>query len=188
MIEYDNVEYANSRLSETVVRRKSDGELIYINRVRSLTQVEGYVVGDESNNTNERLSDLDLMPLPLGYTNTVYGSFFITRLPCRRFKQGTNWSNLRLVGSMSRPNRSSYVLLKQPVQNIYPSIDEAICICEDFAKSAAISRNFSLTYRGELFYRGHIKEPVGTVNMDNGLISLSPDKSYLLDVFNLEVT
>lgn len=186
MVTYADADYANSRLSETVVLNKRTTKLFYVRYVSSMSSVNGYEV-DTSEDRIVRLADLDLMPLPLGYTNTSHGAFYLTRTPCRRFKQGSNWSNLRLVGYPGRASRSSYKLLLQPVFCNYPSIEEALSLCEDTIASVAISRNFCVSANGLLMYKGHVKTPVGRVNLDNAQIKLDQDYSYLNDVFDLEV-
>ena len=141
IVNYGNdFEYANSRLSGTVVRIKE--KPVYVSHVLEDSGVaEGYFTL-----TNEPfecdLCELFLPPVPLGYVNTKEGCTFGQRIPTRHYKQGLNGSNF--YGREFRPGYKN-VDTARTILGLYPSpMEVAEYVLNGEVSSKAFSRNFAL--------------------------------------------
>jgi hypothetical protein len=99
--------------------------------------------------------NLDIRPVPIGYVNMNTRCLFITRAPQRRYKQGLNESNIRVLTQRHwepRINLRDLLLSKnmaRTVNNEYPSLEQ--CLEElRTKKSQAFCRRFAVQNEKEL--------------------------------------
>jgi hypothetical protein len=185
---YDEWDYADTRLRGSVVGSKigpvevvnvaptADGEpLCHVYQISS------------SNQSVLRLGDLDMTPLPLGFANMGPDAGYLYRSPARRYKQGLTTATLRSAHFRFRlPNSlMNFKPLLQPVDNKYPTIEESLEMLDDYFGSVAVSRDVALTDKGKVLWRT-TPEPVGTVNWDNGVLTLDEKFKFLSDVMALK--
>ncbi len=120
MIDYaGDIAYADSRLSDSVVRSEDRDELVYVYRVRG-DGVNIYYLSDRTEATVP-LESLDLVPFPMGYTVCPGNGgrvTYLSRIPARRFRQGltqqTLWSSFGRVHFNTKVVNDAY---KQPKLN-----------------------------------------------------------------------
>ena len=150
-------EYARSRLTGSVVRRKGVG--VYVDNVNLDGDCSILELG-ENDYTIVPLSELDVSPTPLGYVNTNKGVTYAYRKPARYYKQGLTTSNFA-----GRPFKVDLMSkdLASTIRGVFPKLLACLedVICEE-APSRAFSRDFAFSGNYErgtrLFYRG---KPVG---------------------------
>lgn len=164
---YDNLEYAQKRLSKTVVRHK-DGRVFFITGVVMLEEEKGLFCQGYLINLNKghedaivNLKDIDLTPVPLGYLNFSKKGLksvcaWSCRIPIRQcWRQGllgTNFYGVNHDGSII--DFPPLEVLTRTIHNKYPTYKQALeAIKNKEAISIAFSRNFALD-KDELFYKG----------------------------------
>lgn len=188
----DSVEYAHSRLAESVVVHKN--RLVYVNRVRRTNDRNNTEVVDLESGNGEivPLEELDCSPIRnLGYTIINGQAVFVVRKFIRRYKQGITWR-----ACYKRPElreldfgggwrtQQAFIL---PYKGKYPKVTSALAMVEDvYYNSVPVSRSFAIDARGDLTYKGQ-PEVVGSVNLDNGDLHLRPDFQYLREVLDNQV-
>lgn len=182
MLYADDPEYASRRLDGTFVRL-TNGSPVYIvrtnldsnNRVQHLVEYLETGTADYVKHT-----DLDLLPIPLGFVNHERQMIYICRKPMRRdWKQGLSQTSMAGYGNY-RPADLPHRTLVQPIKNTYPSFSATLDGIRGVS-SQAFSREFGLlndknTREVRLIYR---KYPVGTVK--NRRLTLCPEKTFLVE-------
>lgn len=137
-------EYANSRLSDTIVLK--DKIPVYVYRVGSNGVVEYRTLGDFSKEGNCSISDLDLTPLALGFLNTSIKTSYLYRVPTRNWKQGLRLQQIHYVeGSRNKEISVDSQSFINCLLGIYPNLTRCVenIHCEE-AIARAFSRTFSL--------------------------------------------
>lgn len=196
----DDLEYASSRLSNSLVRAKQyDIGLVKVSKFLnggdnkfSAAKIQGL---DKNLNTVFVASkDIEFCPGPLGYVNTLGdGAMYVTRMPIRRdYKQGLRSNQLMVVngGSANRsPLRESaldthaFLLgLCDCMFNVYPKFEKVLDLVEDTGAAVAISKHFAVSDNFSLLYRG---QKVGGVT-GNGELKLSTKFNFLEDELTIE--
>lgn len=122
---------------------------------------------------------LDIRPPRLGYMNTRRNSYYVSRVPVRRYKQGLNRQNiavgaLNIEPGLNRGDTIRCVELARCILNKYPSLDECLEKLQDGRNACAFHRHWAITAGGELHYRGN---PVGAYQKGN--LKLTEDYCYL---------
>lgn len=175
----DNPAYASERLGDTVVRL-CNGELIYVNNVGSVGRVSAYKITDFNSSFYCTLDDVDIEPLPLGWTMYGRNCDFISRRPVRRYKQGTHWGNISGVrlDDYGGRNVHNYTLLETAVYNKYPDWNTALQLVEDVYRKAALSRDFAIDEEHRLWYKS-LYDPIGVFNTKDQRIYLNANRFYL---------
>ncbi len=134
-------DYAGTRLRDTVVRY--GGEPVYVYSVDEDGMAEIQTMS-KSNEPHKRvpMEDLDLSPVPLGYSNTTRGCSFTSRMPTRHYKQGLNGVNMQCRPSgVNHTSRSLY----KTIMGIYPTVRDCFeALTTDEVDSISFSRNFAL--------------------------------------------
>ncbi len=152
---YETAEEANLRLSGTVFMRGD--------QVVECTQAYGNPIlvtltsGPNFREPNDvRLDDpsLNYRDLKCGYVNLAGGAVYLSRRPCRRYKQGLSRENVFVSSEFHTGQRPTFnVVARDPgfrdlQRGIFPSIEEA---CQRLTaegdihpKSVAIKREFAL--------------------------------------------
>ena len=165
LIEYDNLEYARSRLAGTIVRDKKG-------KARSIVAVDKgsldkkiYVIHSglgESNlkNKTDAIENMDLTPVRLGFAHSIgeYGISYLTRQPRRNdWRQGLRPNSLasswgddsRYVGN----NDLRRVIEGVGYLNFHLAVDEVennggfTSICPNWAMGYGGSSNLGLYYK-----------------------------------------
>ena len=178
----DNTGYAHERLSDTVIRL-CNGELVYVSSVGSNGRASCYKLDNFNKTLTVKLDDLDVEPLPLGWT--IYGRDcdFVSRRPVRRYKQGTHWGNITGVRLDRYGGRSAsnYRLLEPVVYNNYPSWSTALQLVEDVYDKAPLNRDFAIDSKMRLWYKSY-PDSIGVYNERDQRIYLDATRSYLSEV------
>ena len=159
---YEEADYANNRLRETVVRLK-DGTPIQIivilnsdtvNYIDLLNRKEGIC----------KLSDLNIDPVPLGYCNTQSKCTYLVRMPMRQdWKQGLRFNSLRDING--RKVDFNYYTIAHTIMGKFPSLSECIDKFSNTSKnpfntdqrnikSIAFNRDFCIKDGELLEYKG----------------------------------
>lgn len=171
---YEEADYANNRLKETIVRLK-DGKPILILSVRSEQEI---VYSDLSQDCSGvcTLSDLNIDPVPLGYCNINNLSRYLVRMPMRQdWKQGLRSNSLRDIAG--RRVEIQYKYLVDTIMGKFPSFKAAIDRINDKPKnpfrekdgkilSIAFNRDFCIKEENLIEYKGVFV--VGTYTKNGG--------------------
>jgi len=112
--------------------------------------------------------DLNIRPVPLGYVNGVYKSWYVRRSPERKYKQGLSASNIRIKGpemAMTRDDFIQSVGLSKCVLNEYPSFENALSYVRKNGGQRAFSRRFCIVRDEGLASEvlAHRGQSVGTI-------------------------
>lgn len=171
----DDYEYANSRLTETIVRLK--GEPVFIHRVGPGMITSYNKLNGEGGIESCMASDLDLRPVTLGYCNYNKFACYLTRVPMRRdWRQGLRRGNfLSLTGAPAE--RIPYESLRQVIMNDYPTFKAALEAVKKI-KSMAWHRHWAVDCHGQLLHKG-AERPVGTIR--DGVPELASKYFYLAE-------
>lgn len=139
---YDDIDYARSRLSGTVVFHK--GSPVYVYNVHSWDEVEVASCGRYSIHYYCPFNELDLNPPKLGFVNTDYQCQYLVRDPARQWKQGFRQNQISREGFRT-PNINS-VEMSNMYRNVYPSLDNCIELlsCGE-AESQAFHKLFAIS-------------------------------------------
>lgn len=139
---YDgDFEYANSRLSESVVRYNDVP--IMVHAINNDGRVEGSSLVD-GHGINCNLDELDLVPVQLGYVNYDGRAHYVMRKPVRRdWRQGLRHNNM--VSDTVPVPALPWACVAKTINNEYPTFEQArlmlkgkrgvtsIAWCRDFA-------------------------------------------------------
>lgn len=196
MIQYnvqrDSIEYIDSRLRNTVVMDQG-GDLVYVNRVGLFgepNQTADVIYLHNGLHSIVNVETLNCSPLKsLGYSVLGNKSCFITRRPCRRYRQGFSWTSGQLIpfGPLPEGRWQSYKCLLVPHKKRYPRLTEALVMVQDMEwESVPITRFLSVNDRFQAMYRGG-NDPVGVINADNGNLRLLEKYRYLTEVCEAEL-
>lgn len=142
----DDYEYADSRLSGTIV--KHGNSLVYIKSVYNDGSFAGVIIMPDEEDIAGRAQDLDLSPIKLGYSNFTGSPEYIVRIPARKYKQGLSVNNLRQGSGGDRPI-DSYLQLLDSHENNYPPL--ATCLEE----GGAWCRTWAVVGK-RLFHKGKL--------------------------------
>lgn len=185
MFTYTEADYASSRLDGTCIR-DNQGNLVYVQHIsgqRASTCYDLKTLEAKS----LRLNELDATPIPLGMTQISEESYFLHRKAVRRYRQGVSWESLSGYTGPSLPrDHTAYRVLLQPVENVYPTWEAALLMLEDRYKSVAVSRNFAVTEKGQVFYRQTRDFPCGKLTKTNR-VALDSSFEFVKELFQLEV-
>jgi hypothetical protein len=179
--------YAISRLSNSWVFQKDRKKGLRFIRDIRVNHLEPTFSASDLINSNEDLQpakeikgkDIDTCIGRIGYVNSVLpdrepSAMYISRLPIRRdYKQGLRASSLVFIKAMSSTSvgerwfNNNIKSISAAIRGEYPSLGEALDIIDDsYERDVAINRNFALTSRFKLAYKGAV---VGAVSKDDRL-------------------
>jgi hypothetical protein len=168
---YGDLDYARSRLIETIVLLKTINEPVRVDNIQRRTEVLVTPLNIALPQQWVRLDDLDINPVKLGYINLEKESYYISRTPMRRdWRQG-----LRVQGLRTPDGRSfncSAIQLAKTIKGDYPKLRNCFNPNNNpfipSPNSIAFSRDFAVQ-KSNLWFKGI--ENVGEI---------SPDKSFKL--------
>lgn len=183
---YEDIEYARSRLLETVVRVEDEPVVVYainartVNYRRLIDEMEGVCAP----------KFLNINPVKLGYFNGKKNSHYLTRTPMRRdWKQGLRQASIRdITGSTVSIGNAD---LAAVIKGTYPKL--ADCFkknnnpFDEPIKSTmrAFSRNFAMDSRDSgLWYKG--KWVVGEITKEKNY-KLVPQFDWVRDILDEEL-
>lgn len=169
----DDYEYANSRLTETIVRLK--GEPVYVYKVGPGMKTDYSLLNEMHVMKQCKTEELDLKPVPLGYCNYNKNACYLSRIPMRRdWRQGLRRGNFASLSGMNA-DRIPYEALKQCIIGEYPTFTAALEAVKKL-KSIAWHRHWCVDANNQVFYKGNGR-PVGVVSGTD--IVLSSKYQYL---------
>jgi hypothetical protein len=169
----EDYEYANSRLTETIVRLK--GEPVYIFKVGAGMKTEYCTLEDMTTVKRCQAGELDLKPVPLGYCNYNKQACYLSRIPMRRdWRQGLRRGNFASLSGVNA-DRIPYDVLRQCIVGDYPTFAGAVEAVKK-VKSMAWHRHWAVDSDLRILYKGS-NVPVGM--LENGEIVLNSKYQYL---------
>lgn len=181
---YDTVEYAKSRLSETIITHQ--GQPYFVSQVGGTNDkiivVLTSLVEDKIITAN--LDECDINPVRLGYVNHKLMSYYIMRAPMRKdWRQGLRMMNI-ITPDGENPRAIGWKSIAETIMGKYPKYHDAITQVSKPAsiKKMAFSRDFSINRIGEIEYKGMF--PIGSVNMENGNVLIHDNMNWVADAFN----
>lgn len=183
---YDTVDYAKSRLVETVIRL--NGSPIMVLGVRGEDNDITVEYNDLMNDGVygvAKLSDCDLNPVSLGYVNHKKSAYYIMRTPMRRdWRQGLRMLNL-VDAQGAQPRLVSYSSIGHTILGKFPSFKETLSMLSTKTrapKSVAFHRDFAVDVEGKMEYKGFVD--AARINMDNGNVTMNDNTNWLAEAFN----
>lgn len=171
-MKYDSWDYARQRLDGTVVR--ANGKVTYLQHIDGwIFHLRNIEDGGDIEQHDIRNVAMDLNPVPLGYVNSGTRSYYLTRQPVRRWKQGLASDSIYVIGAKDgiHVNLGRLIVSKdlaKCINNDYPSVAKAYHMIRHGYHDVAFHREFSLSnLRGKrlLNYKG---KSVGYID-DDGL-------------------
>lgn len=128
-------------------------------------------------------SALDIRPVPLGYVNGNKKTWYVRRIPTRRYKQSLSFRVLIIDGPGMEMSKTSFLMSRgfaRCVMNDYPSFRSAISSVKRTRGQRAFCRRFALEYDAGLkeIYLSHRGVRVGVID-DNGVPVLTKKNAYL---------
>lgn len=151
---YDSLEYARSRLRNTIVREEEGQPVIVSELTGRSTSIKVISINMITDVVKEdRLSNLNLTPVPLGYVNTDISCTHASRMPMQRdWKQGLRRANTVYTNNdVEVSNRQ----LGLTISGQYPDVRNCIQeVTDRNVRSMAFSRNFCVSRGLNLQYKG----------------------------------
>jgi hypothetical protein len=136
---YDDSEYAESRLINTIVRHGDTAVLVRHVDEDMEAEVRDIQTGDEY---RVHLDELNLKSPPLGNVNYGRYCLYLARKPMRRdWRQGVRPHNIQIIGSaMRNPDMEA---IAKCINGVFPTFEKAVQMLDEVAE-VAISRDFSI--------------------------------------------
>lgn len=183
---YDTVDYAKSRLVETIIMKGSK-EPIMVLAVQGTNDAIEVVYNSLLDSKDELgkclLSECDINPVQLGYVNHRATAHYIMRSPMRRdWRQGLRMLNL-VDSDGANPRGLSFKSIAQTIINSYPTFKSAIeKVNTKDIRSIAFHRDFSMTKEGSLEYKGFLQ--AGKIDMTNGSVLIGDNTNWIREAFD----
>lgn len=171
----NDANYARSRLNSSYMKGKEN--LFFImdiyakdNRLDTATI---HAVNEHKKEVKININQLNFSVGKLGYVNDAMTglAMFVSRLPIRRdFRQGLRYSQLcfNRNGSSNSVNEvwmdQNAKALNNCLENRYPKLEEVIEQVEEYNNDVAFSKNFALSNKYKLLYKGFV---IGDLNKDD---------------------
>lgn len=142
---YDTAEYAQSRLSGTIVRVDKDPIVVnFCDSTRGGIAIGYSRLINPSSQHRVMIKDVDLTPVPLGFANTTKGVSYLTRVPKRSdYRQGLRSSNYTSVFGNDHRMVSASSLYKTIV-NKFVCFEQALDEVTNTDITTAFNREFAL--------------------------------------------
>lgn len=199
-VSYEDPEYANNRLSGTLVTDSERRGIYKVIGVRSLDRFEVAKLNQPNTkgpvwtgDITKRQEELSFMPFPLGNVLVNFDSLYLFRIANRRnYKQGLKSD---IVGYYNRETGAQSLLsiednpsfLYMPLLQMYPSVSEAVRMSESGVyRLVPISRSFSVDGGRSLYYR-YLKDPVGKVAVRTIILNENKFFKELLPLVRKEI-
>lgn len=169
---YDTVEYARSRLVDTIVMYQKEPVLVLAVGGTNESIILSYekILGGKGDIAEDKLDRFDINPVSLGYVNHNNTCSYIMRTPMRRdWRQGLRMLNI-VDAEGANPRLISYRSIAQTILGNYPSFRSSLEKINNGVMQVAFNRDFAVHHTGTLHYKGIFH--VGGVNMNNGNVTL----------------
>ena len=181
MRRYDTAEYAATRLVDTIIMHNNEPVLVHkVGMMDDQISVRCTKLLDEEDKMMEvYLSECDINPVSLGYVNHKKNAHYIMRAPMRRdWRQGLRMLNI-VDSEGANPRNIPYRTIAHTIMGRFPSFVSTLerLNSKDKIVRMAFSRDFSVTNKGSLTYKGLLD--VGTVNMENGSILINDNCNWI---------
>lgn len=178
---YDTAEYAATRLVDTIIMHNNEPVFVHKIGVKDdKISVRCTRLLDEEDKVMEvYLSECDINPVSLGYVNYKKSASYIMRTPKRNdWRQGLRMLNIVDVEGSS-PRGIPYRVIAQTIMGKFPTFQSSLerLNSRDKIVSMAFSRDFSITNKGALTYKGLID--VGNVSMENGNVLIHDNCNWV---------
>ena len=172
----DDYEYANSRVSDTIVTHA--GKPFYVYEVANdLTAYGHYLNMTPDDCIRVPCQEVDLTPVKLGYANADY-VVFTSRIPARRYKQGLRRDSMARIkmGGGGYVHHLSDASMFQVIMGIYPTLKEVVDKIRSHRIGGAWSRNWAVDAKMRVWYKG--VDNVGLAHAE-GVVKLKPEFEFL---------
>lgn len=174
-----DADYAGSRLNGTVVRYGEDP--VMVQHVDENVVCHCYVL-DTGKEIQVPLSDLNLVPVPLGYINSPgRNAYYAVRRPMRRdWRQGLRYNSMVITDRPVAPEEIPWIDIARTIRGKYPTFKELVESLErdELTKTTAWSRQYALTPEATVKYCG---TTIG--HLKNGTLIFKEDFTYLKESF-----
>jgi hypothetical protein len=171
----NDAEYAKSRIVGSYMRGKTQLYKIIdiVSRDNVLDKSVILALDQDKNSVQLKIKELEFSFGKLGYVNDVNSGIasFISRLPLRRdYRQGLRAYQLisyrgggtgSITESWLEQNTKS---VYKCLNNIFPKLEKVIELSEEYNGDIAFSKNFALSSKYKLLYRGFV---IGDLNKDD---------------------
>lgn len=178
---YDTVEYARSRLVETIICL--NGKPVQVVEVNNRFIDHEIIVGfnylSSGDSGVDVLENFDLNPVKLGYVNYQNNAHYLSRMPMRKdWRQGLRSINISdpFGGRPSIP----YKVIAETIVGNYPTFHSALekINSSEEDKRVAFCRDFSM-FKDILTYKGVMD--VGKINTENGTITIDEPFNWVTE-------
>lgn len=162
-----------SRLDSTFIRYKGSVYFCRVNRPDLTLYRPWDVNGEPYKRVHYSDQDIDVSSLPLGYVNYKGDTFYVKRIPYRRWKQGLDPKSC---------NTNSRVFYSkefcESVEGKFPSVKQAISMLnKHLATSVAISRDVALKDEGSILKVFIQEDEVGYIMRESlGLVNIPSEE------------
>ena len=154
MYKNDDVQYAKTRLMETIVRYKERAVLVHnvwdggeSLRLSSSDCVTGEFVEDND------IDEFDLTPVPLGFVNRYKRTLYVSRKPMREdWRQGFRAHNAQILYGWEDGIEFDYKSIGQTINGEFPLIGETLLL---YGERVAWHRDFCYDWSGAIHYKWH---------------------------------
>lgn len=181
----DNADYVYGRLTNSLV--EFDTQLAQVNTVYSdrgslLAELQTVPrtlrVDDSTRISGVNVDEIVLRPVPLGFSLVGDYAPYLQRSAARRYQQGLTRNSLIVSQGTLMSNLSFWKAVAIPYYNLYPSLQTALEMVEDYFRSVPINRDFAVTEDLKLLYRSY-RSPVGKLNIEDRSCTLESQYGFL---------
>lgn len=170
---YDDAQYANSRLVGTIVRDAVTGVPTMVHECyegdNGIEAFTSDITKERPRKKRQKLKDLNIASMPLGYINVGVNSYYVSRIPKRNdWRQGIRDGQLSTRGALHIQKHG--LELMNMLENKYPPLKECFdSIVRVEANAKAFSRVFAAAYNPDnkatplLLYKGMV---AGVINKE----------------------
>lgn len=182
---YDDVDYARTRLNETIVMDK-EGKASYVHNLYvedGIMSAQCSVLGGDSKMV--KLEDLTLRGFKLGYLNKNGKALYLLRVPKRRdWRQGLRTNNVIGYISKRRCDVASTTIM-EALEATYPSVKEASKMLLEGWTSVAISRHYAIErVRNKYVVTFRSLHKAGSFDIETGEATLSESHKRAAGLFS----
>lgn len=173
----DDYEYANSRISDTIVTHCGKPFRVYEVSPK-LTAIGYYLDQSPDNLINVDCHEIDLTPVKLGYA-WHDRLMHLSRVPARRYKQGLRNDSIHRIligGAAGNPRSLPDKTLFQAIMGVYKPFQEVLDRAVAGASGDAWARHWALDGKCRIWYKGC--DNVGTFSRD-GQLKIKPEFKFL---------
>lgn len=176
----DDYEYANSRVSDTIITH--NGKPFYVYEIRADLNAYGYYLNQTPDDSIlVQCQEIDLTPVRLGYANADQ-VVYVSRIPARRYKQGLRRDCVNKVkmGGAGYGHNLSDITLFELIMGVYPPFKDVLFKARTQGVGGAWARSWAMDVKLRVWYKG--TDHVGNVSAE-GVLKLKPEFEFLKEAF-----